>query len=150
MRVSIIGGAAVDEETYTVANEVGRLLGDRGHTVVCGGLTGVMEGVCRGAVEAGGQTIGIVPGEDRSTANQYADTVISTGLGQARNVLVVLNGDAVIAIDGGSGTLSEIGHALKAGRTVVGLDTHEVSGVIAVETPVAAVDHIEEHGTPPA
>lgn len=150
MRVSIIGGGTVDQETASVAYEVGRLLGERGHTVVCGGLTGVMEGVCRGVSEAGGHAIGIVPGEDRRAANRYVDTVISTGLGQARNVLVVLNGDAVIAIDGGAGTLSEIGHALKAGRFVVGLDTHDVSGVHPVETPGAAVDCIEEQGASPA
>jgi uncharacterized protein (TIGR00725 family) len=122
---------------------VGRLLGERGHEVVCGGLTGVMEAVCRGASEAGGRTIGILPGEDRSAANEYVDVAVTTGMGNARNALVVLNGDAAIAIDGSTGTLSEIGLALDYGQAVAGLHTHDIAGVAAVETPEAAVTHVE-------
>lgn len=147
MRVSVIGGGTVDDGTYGAAREVGRLLGERGHTVVCGGLRGVMEGVCQGVSEAGGRSIGIVPGEDRTAANRHVDVVISTGFGQARNVLVVLNGDAAIAINGAYGTLSEIGHALKAGRVVAGLDTHAIPGVQTVESPLAAVEYIEANVT---
>ncbi len=143
MRVSVIGSAAVDEPTYEVSHEVGRLLGERGHEVVCGGRGGVMEAVCRGARAQGGHTIGILPGEDRTLANDAVETPIATGLGNARNALVVLNGDAAIAIDGSTGTLSEIALALDYGRPVAGLDTHEVAGVEAVETPKEAVEYVE-------
>jgi uncharacterized protein (TIGR00725 family) len=143
MRVSVIGGSEVPDAEYETARAVGRLLGGRDHEVVCGGLTGVMEAVCRGASEAGGRTIGILPGSDREAANEYVDVAVATGLGSARNALVVLNGDAAIAVDGSTGTLSEIGLALDHGRPVAGLDTHDVAGVEAVETPEAAVDRVE-------
>jgi len=143
MRVSVVGGGRVDESEYEQARDVGRLLAERGHTVVCGGRTGVMEAACRGAREADGETIGILPGEDRTAANEYVTTPIATGLGNARNVLVVLNGDAAIAIDGSTGTLSEIAHALDIGRPVAGLGTHEVAGVEAVETPERAIEYVE-------
>jgi len=143
MRVSVIGGSTVPAEEYDRAREVGRLLGERGHEVVCGGLTGVMEAVCRGASEAGGRTVGILPGEDRRGANEYVDVAVTTGMGNARNALVVLNGDAAIAIDGATGTLSEIGLALDYGRPVAGLNTHDVAGVEAVGTPATAVEYVE-------
>lgn len=145
MRVSVIGGSHVDDDVAAIAREVGRLLGERDHTLVCGGLGGVMRAACRGAREAGGHTIGVLPGTDRSIANEHVETAIATGLGNARNVLVVLNGDGVVAIDGGSGTLSELGHALDHGRPVAGLATHDVDlpGYEAVESPAAAVDHLE-------
>ncbi|AQL42713.1 TIGR00725 family protein [Halorientalis sp. IM1011] len=143
MRVSVIGGGVIDEATAATAREVGRELGERGHTVVCGGLGGVMEAVCEGTRETGGDTIGIVPGPDREAANEYVDTAIATDMGNARNVLVALNGDATIAIDGSTGTLSEIGHALDFGRPVAGIDTHEIEGIEAVESAAAAVDHVE-------
>ena len=146
MRVSVIGGSAPSAAATDRAEAVGRELADRGHELVCGGLTGVMEAACRGARERGGHTIGIVPGEDRTAANPFVETAIATGMGNARNVLVVLNGDAVIALEGATGTLSELGHALDLGRPVAGLDTHRVDGVEGiehVETPAAAVDHVE-------
>lgn len=143
MRVSVIGGGRVDEATYDVAITVGEELGRRGHTVVCGGRGGVMEAVCRGASREGGRTIGILPEADRGGANEYVNTAIATGMGNARNVLVVLNSDAAIAIDGATGTLSEIAHALDLGRPVAGLDTHEIDGVEAVETPEGAVAYVE-------
>jgi len=143
MRVSVIGGSSVDRETDRRAREVGRLLGERGHEVVCGGLGGVMEGVCRGAIETGGHTIGILPGEDRAAANEYVEIAVATGLGNARNALVVLNGDAAIAIDGSTGTLSEIALALDRGLAVAGLDTHDIEGVQAVETPEEAIEYVE-------
>lgn len=143
MRVSVIGGSEIDSETATVAREVGRVLGERGHTVVCGGLGGVMDAVCDGATQAGGETIGILPTEDPADANQYVDTAIATGLGHARNALVVMNGDAVIAVDGGVGTLSEIGYAGVFGRPIAGLRTHDVDGVEAVDSPADAVEYVE-------
>ena len=145
MRVSVIGGSRIDDGTDEVARTVGELLAERGHTLVCGGLGGTMEAACRGAREADGETIGILPGEDRRAANRWVTTPIATGLGNARNVLVVLNGDAVIAIDGAAGTLSELGHALDYRRPIAGLDTHpiELDGYEAVETPEEAVRFVE-------
>jgi uncharacterized protein (TIGR00725 family) len=142
MRISVIGGSAVTDEQYRQARRVGELLGERGHELVCGGRTGVMEAACAGASEAGGHTIGILPGEQRSAANEYVDTAIATGIGSARNVLVVMNGDAVIAVDGSTGTLSELGHALDMGRPVAGIDTHAIEGVEHVESPEAALDYV--------
>jgi uncharacterized protein (TIGR00725 family) len=98
-----------------------------------------MEAACRGAKEAGGLTVGILPGSDRSGANPFVDVVVPTGLGEARNALVVGAADAVIAIGGGYGTLSEIALALKAGKRVIGLGTWEIEGVVAAEGPEAAV-----------
>ncbi len=143
MRVSVIGGGTVGEDDAGVAERVGRVLAERGHTLVCGGRGGVMEAACRGASEAGGTTIGILPGTDPGEANPYVEVSIVTGIGEMRNVLVVRNGDAAIAIGGRYGTLSEIGFALKIGRPVAGLGTHDVEGVEAVETPEEAVRYVE-------
>jgi len=143
MRVSVIGGRTVTDDQYRQARRVGELLGERGHELVCGGRTGVMEAACAGASESGGHTIGILPGESRAAANDYVETAIATGIGNARNVLVVMNGDAVIAVDGSSGTLSELGHALDMGRPVAGLETHAIDGVEHVETPTEAVGYVE-------
>ncbi|WP_135829426.1 TIGR00725 family protein [Halorussus halobius] len=143
MRISVIGGGTVPESEAGVAAAVGRLLAERGHTLVCGGRGGVMEAACRGASEAGGRTVGILPGEDRAAANRHVNVPIATGLGHARNALVVLNGDAVIAVDGGVGTLSELGFAGVYDRPVAGLDAHDAPGVEPVASPEAAVDYVE-------
>lgn len=143
MRVSVIGGSEVDDQTAATAEAVGRELAQRGHELVCGGLGGVMAAACRGATAAGGRTIGILPGTDRSAANQHVEVAVATGLGDARNALVVLNGDAVIAVNGGPGTLSELGLALVYRRPVAGLDTYEVDGITPVADPASAVDHVE-------
>lgn len=99
----------------------------------------MMEAACRGAKSAGGQTVGILPGSDRAAANAFVDVAVPTGLGEARNALVVRAADALIAVGGGYGTLSEIAFALKAGKRVVGLDSWEIDGVVAVAGPEAAV-----------
>ena len=145
MRVSVIGGSSVDRETYETSREVGRLLGERGHGVVCSGLGGVMAAACRGAREEDAETIGILPTASRDDANEWVTTPVATGMGNARNALVVLNGDAIVAVDGATGTLSELGHALDFGCPVAGLDTHAVDlpGFRAVATPEAAVDYVE-------
>jgi len=148
MRVSVIGGGAVTDEEYATAERLGRELGERGHEVVCGGRGGVMEAVCKGASEAGGHTIGILPGARRSEANDHVQTAIATGIGNARNPVVVMNGDAVVAVDGGPGTLSELGHALDFGKPVAGLSTHRIEGDVGelvehVETVAAAVSYVE-------
>ena len=121
---------------------MGRELAERGAAIVCGGLGGVMEAACRGAKEAGGTTIGILPGADRSAANPFVDVAISTGLGEARNALVVRAADAVVAVGGGYGTLSEIALALKAGKRVVGIGTWDIDGVVSVPDAEAAVETV--------
>lgn len=145
MRVSVIGGGTITDEQAEQARAVGRELGRRGHTVVCGGRGGTMEAVCRGAQSEDGETIGILPSGDRAEANAYVDVAIATGLGHARNAMVPLNGDAVIALTGGPGTLTEIGFALIHGRPVVGLESHEIADVDlpVVNTPAEAVDWVE-------
>ena len=143
MRISVIGGSEVDPAGYRTARRLGSGIVEAGHEVVCGGLTGVMEAACRGAVESGGHPIGILPGDSTTAANDYVATAIATGLGRARNVLVVMNGAAAVAVVGGSGTLSEIGHALDLGRPVAGIDTHPVDGVEAVGTPAEAIAFVE-------
>ncbi len=143
MRVSVIGGSTVSDEQAAVAERVGREIGRRDHTLVCGGRGGAMRAACRGASETGALTIGILPGGDPAAANEFVDVPVATGLGNARNPMVVGNGDAAVAIDGAYGTLSEIAFALDAGRPVAGLDTHAVDGVRAVDDAAAALDHLE-------
>jgi len=124
--IGVVGDAVCDEKTYQVAFEVGQLVAERGATLVCGGLGGVMEGACKGAKSKSGLTVGILPSEDREWANPYVDVAIPTGLGEARNTLVARCADAVIAISGQFGTLSEIALALKMKKPVVGIDTWEL------------------------
>lgn len=125
MIISVIGGDAAGPEAVKAAEAVGRELAKRGVTLVCGGRSGVMEAACRGARAEGGHTIGIMPGRDarESPPNQYVEFPLYTGLGYARNIMVVLSGEAIIAIDGSYGTLSEIAYALIHQRPIVGLDT---------------------------
>jgi uncharacterized protein (TIGR00725 family) len=108
--------------------------------VVCGGLGGVMEAACRGAKEADGTTLGLLPGSDRVQANPYVDVAVPTGLGEARNALVVRTADALVAVGGGYGTLSEIALALRAGKSVVGLGTWDIDGVQAAASPQEAAE----------
>jgi hypothetical protein len=121
--VSVVGSAVCTSAQAEIAEEVGRLLAEHAAILVCGGRGGVMEAACRGAQKAGGLTIGILPGIDRREGNPYLTVALPTGLGNARNALVAIVGESVIAIGGGYGTLSEIGIALKQGRRVIGLDT---------------------------
>ena len=145
--ISVIGGSQATPEVEALAAEVGRELATRGAVVACGGLSGVMEAVCRGAKEAGGTTIGILPGSDPTAANQWVDMAVCTGIGYARNVAVVLTGRAVIAVDGLYGTLSEIGHALASAIPVIALDSWSFSrngdvdrSMVLARDPVDAVE----------
>src|ERR687896_740022 len=139
--VSVVGSGTVTGELYGKAREVGRLVAARGGTVVCGGRSGVMEAAARGATEAGGVAIGILPDEDRELANEYLTCSVATGTGHARNLAVVCSGDVVIAVGGEYGTLSEIGLALKVGRPVVALGSWDLGGhVAAVPSPEEAVE----------
>ena len=121
------------------AEAVGRQLGAAGAILVCGGLGGIMAAACRGAGAEAGMTVGFLPGTDRSSANDWVGVALPTGLGELRNGLVVRAADAVIAIGGGHGTLSEIALALKAGVPVIGLDTWDVEGIQHVSSPGEAV-----------
>ncbi len=124
--VSVVGDGKCDQKIYQTAYEVGQLIAERGATLVCGGLGGVMEAACKGAKSKNGLTVGILPSEDRKWANSYVDVAIPTALGEARNVLIARCADAVIAVGGEFGTLSEIALALKMGKPVVGIGTWEL------------------------
>lgn len=137
MQIAVIGSSGCSTEEYRMAEAVGRLISDNHATVFCGGLGGAMEAVCRGAKEAGGTTVGIILGT--GDGNPYLDVVIRTGMGHARNVILVNSADSVIAIGGEYGTLSEIAIALKTGKSVFGLHTWEIKGVVACSTPEEAV-----------
>ncbi|MBA7605189.1 hypothetical protein ES703_12318 [subsurface metagenome] len=145
--IAVIGGSDCTPEEARLAEEVGRELARKDVILVCGGLGGVMEAACRGASAGGGLTIGILPGGSRQTANPYVQIPVVTNLGEARNVIVVKSAEAVIAIGGGYGTLSEIGHALRNGIPVVGLNTWSLSrndrpdnSIVLAKNPVDAVN----------
>ena len=127
-------------EAEADAEAVGRALAGRGAVVVCGGLGGVMAAACRGAQEAGGTTVGILPGSDRHDANPWLTVALPTAMGETRNALVVRGADALVAVAGGYGTLSEIALALKAGKRVVGIGSWEIRGV---ERAAGAAEAVE-------
>lgn len=144
--VAVIGPGDATAEQIATAEDVGRRLAAAGAGVVCGGLGGVMEAVARGAASGGATVVGILPGGDRTAGNRHLTVAIPTGLGEARNTLVVRSADAVIAVGGGYGTLSEIGFALKIGTPVIGLGTWELrrdgvidEGIVVVADPAQAV-----------
>jgi uncharacterized protein (TIGR00725 family) len=145
--IAVIGGNSPPPHALTLAYEVGRELALRGAIVLCGGLEGVMEAVSRGVHEAGGTTVGILPGDDPADANPFVDIPLATGLGYARNAIITKAARAVIAISGAFGTLSEIGYALADGTTVVGLDTwtfstggREDTSMVRATSPLEAVE----------
>ena len=139
-QISVVGDGTPSLEVEQWAEQVGALLAQDDVVVVCGGLGGVMAAVARGATVAGGISVGIVPSYEAKSANSSISITIASGLGHARNVLVVASGDAVIALPGSYGTLSEIALALKLGKTVIGIQAwHEVRGVQVVQSPVEAV-----------
>jgi uncharacterized protein (TIGR00725 family) len=139
--VSVVGSGAASGELYEKARQIGRLVAEGGGTVICGGRSGVMEAAARGATEAGGIAIGILPEEDRREANKFLSFSIATGTGHARNLAVVCSGDVVIAVGGEYGTLSEIGLARKIGRPVVALRSWELGEHVSVaSTPEEAIE----------
>lgn len=144
--VGVVGAGDSSPAERHDAELVGRALAEAGAVVVCGGLGGVMESACRGAKSAGGTTLGILPGSTRHRANAYVDIAVATGLGEMRNGLVVRSADALIAIGGEFGTLSEVALALKAGKTVVGLGTWQLAKdgrpVEAVVSAASAADAV--------
>jgi uncharacterized protein (TIGR00725 family) len=138
--VAVVGPGDASATEAETAEAVGRELAERGAVVVSGGLGGAMEAACRGAKQAGGTTLGILPGPDRAAANRWVDVAVPTGMGEARNALVVRAADAVIAVAGGYGTLSEIALALKGGKPVVGLGGWAIDGVEPAADAGQAVD----------
>ncbi len=144
MIIAVIGDSSCSPEEAKVAGSVGELLAQRGATIICGGLGGVMEAVCRGAKSKGGLTIGVLPGEDPSMANPYVDIPIVTGIGYARNMAVVKSAQAVIAIGGNYGTLSEIAYALKSNIPVIGLNTWLLSRNSRENDPIIRVNDAQE------
>ena len=145
--IAVIGGGQCSKEEAKIAEEVGRQLARQGAILVCGGLSGVMEAACKGASSEGGLTIGILPGENRQAANPYVQIPIVTGIGYARNITVAKSAQAVIAVGGSYGTLSEISHALQSGIPVIGLNTWTLSrngkqddSIIPAQNATEAVD----------
>lgn len=140
--IAVAGPAGASAAELAVAEEVGAQVAAAGWTVVTGGLGGVMEAASRGARSRLGATIGILPGSDPDDANGWVELVIPTGLGQARNALVVATARGVVAVGGGYGTLSEIAFALRAGKPVVGIGTWDVPGIEPVADAAAAVERL--------
>jgi uncharacterized protein (TIGR00725 family) len=147
VQISVIGAAEGDQEILGDAEEVGRRIAEAGAVLVCGGRTGVMEAASRGAAEAGGTVVGILPTLSPADANPYVTHAVATGIGQARNLAVVASGQAVIAVGGEWGTLSEIAHARKLGRPVVAVQSWALRnrsgtdlGILEAETPEQAVE----------
>jgi uncharacterized protein (TIGR00725 family) len=138
--VAVVGPGEATAAEIETAEAIGRGLAEAGAVLVCGGLGGVMEAACRGAAENGGLTIGILPSENRTDANEWVMVAIPTGLGELRNGLIVRAADAVIAVGGAYGTLSEIALALRTGVPVIGVATWEIDGVESVRSPEEAVE----------
>jgi uncharacterized protein (TIGR00725 family) len=143
--VGVIGAGDCSDKTYQMARHLGVGIGKKGWILVCGGLGGVMEAAARGCTEAGGMTVGILPGLDKTSANLYVKIPLATGLGEGRNLLVVRASDVLVSVAGGYGTLSEIALALKVNKPVIGLETWEdVQGVQYVSHPEEAIQKISE------
>lgn len=142
--VSVIGGHDCTAEVEQLAQELGRKLVKVVDVLVSGGLSGVMKAVCQGFKEGGGLTIGIAPSYDKNSANRFVDIVLPTGLGLARNVLVVKAADVVVALPGGPGTLSEIAYCLQFSTPIISLNSWDIPGVIKVKTVDQAVKKVEE------
>jgi hypothetical protein len=143
MNISVIGGSKCSKRDYDIAQELGRLIAQEGWTLICGGRSGIMEAACKGAKEAGGITVAILPSVDGKDANRYVDVKIPTGLGYARNVLVVRASNIVVAISGEYGTLSEIAFAFNEDRTVIGINTWNIKGVVKVKDAKTAIRYIK-------
>ena len=142
--IGIIGDSEASEEEYKFAYILGAELAKRGFVIISGGRTGVMEAVSKGAKSAGGLTLAILPSADKSEANPYIYIKLSTGIGFARNYVIVNSSDLLIAIGYGYGTLSEIAFALNEGKRVYGIDTWDIKGIIKVKTPQEAIKRIKK------
>jgi uncharacterized protein (TIGR00725 family) len=144
--IAVVGPSAATPTEHALGEEIGRLIAEAGAVLVCGGLGGLMEAAASGCAAAGGRSVGVLPSETRAGGNPYLTTVVATGMGEARNAIVVRTADAVIAVRGEFGTLSEIALALKMGKPVIGLGTWElakdgepVDAIVRAESPSDAV-----------
>ena len=143
--IGVIGAGECSDKIYQLARHLGSEIGKKGWILVCGGLGGVMEAAARGCTEAGGMTVGILPGLDKTSANLYIKIPLATGLGEGRNLLVVRASDVLVSVAGGYGTLSEIALALKVNKPVIGLETWEdIQDVQYVSDPEEAIQKISE------
>jgi uncharacterized protein (TIGR00725 family) len=142
--VSVVGGHSCTKEVEQIAQKLGKKLAKVVDYLISGGLSGTMEAVCRGFKRGGGITIGILPSYDKKSANQFVDIAIPTGLGLARNVLVVKSADVVIALPGEAGTLSEIAYCLQFGIPVISLGSWEISGVLKAQDPQEAIRQVKK------
>ncbi len=142
--IAVIGGRRTEKALLSEAEEAGRLIARRGATLVCGGLGGVMEAASKGAKSEGGLTVGILPHNESKEANLYVDIPEATGVGIGRNVIIARTADALIAVGGEYGTLSEIAFALQMGKPIVGIKTWDIKGVIHAENAVDAVNKVFE------
>jgi uncharacterized protein (TIGR00725 family) len=142
--VSVIGGHTCTKEVEEIAKDLGKKLSKVVKYLCCGGLSGTMKAVCSGFKAGGGITIGIIPSYDKKNANNFVDLVIPTGLGLARNVLVVKTGDVVVALPGESGTLSEIAYCLQLDIPVISLNPWDISGVVRVDSVEEAIKEVRK------
>ena len=143
MNIGIVGGHKCTKSIAAIAEELGYLIARQGWVLICGGGGGIMEAACRGVRKAGGLSIGILPSSHGHEANAYLDVKIPTGLGYARNILVVRASDVIVAVDGEYGTLSEIAFALCEGKRVLGIKTWKIKGVKEVKNPSLAIKEIK-------
>jgi uncharacterized protein (TIGR00725 family) len=142
--IAVIGGRRIEKALLAEAEEVGRLIAKRGAILVCGGLGGVMEAASKGAQSEGGLTVGILPQDNPDRVNQYIDIPITTGLGIGRNVVIARTADALIAVGGEYGTLSEIAFALQLKKPVIGIKTWDIKGVISSDNALDAMNKVSE------
>ena len=142
--VSVIGGHACSKEVEQIAHELGEKLAKVVDILACGGLSGTMKAVCQGFKAGGGLTIGVLPGYDKNDANVFVDIAIPTGMGLARNVLVVKSADVVVALPGQMGTLAEVAYCLQFGIPVISLNSWDIKGVIKVKTVEEAISEVEK------
>lgn len=143
--VSVIGGRHCKVGVEQIAIELGKKLAKVVDIMVCGGLSGTMKAICQGFKAAGGLTIGIIPGYDKNDANEFVDIVIPTGLGLARNVLVVKSADVVVALPGEAGTLSEIAYCLQFGIPVISLQSWDIQGIIKAKSVDEAIERVKDN-----
>lgn len=132
--IAVIGGSKCSKKVEQISHKIGKIVAKVGAILICGGLGGVMEAACKGTKSAGGLTLGILPGENKESANPFVDIALPTGLGYARNVLVVKSADIVIAINGKYGTLSELAYALHFKKPIFGINTWNIEGINKVKS----------------
>jgi uncharacterized protein (TIGR00725 family) len=140
--IAVIGAGSADRSLLKIAEDVGKFIAGRNAILICGGLGGVMEAAARGARSEGGTAVGILPQDHKSETNNYIDIPVATGFGEGRNVIIVRTADAIIAVGGEYGTLSEIALGLRMGKTVIGIETWDIKGIIKAENAEAAVNKV--------